>query len=196
MSKIRMGQVSLARHALTGAALAPKTEETFNLLQERRPQEQVRPIPEEMLAFVPEEPLQLQKKVFFKCLREAPSGSSAGPGGCSNKILRVCLDDGWSLQLLHLAAQDFARGEAPREVTQLFMMATTTALRKPDGGVRGIATGTVFRRLLAKCVSRQHITEVEKVHPCRHRLRGSCCAGDDEFQSKDDCLVNRRYWCM
>ena len=33
-------------------------------------------------------------------------------------------------------------------------------LRKP--WVRGIATGTVFRRLVAKCLSQQYISEVEK----------------------------------
>ena len=48
MAKIQTGQVSRARHVLTGAPLAPRTEETFNLLQGRRPQEQVRPIPEEV----------------------------------------------------------------------------------------------------------------------------------------------------
>ena len=42
------------------------------------------------------------------------------------------------------------------------MLATMTALRKADGGVRGIATGTVFRRLVAKCLSRQYVKEVEK----------------------------------
>ena len=93
-----------------------------------------------------------RKKVFCKCLQEAPSGSAS--------ILRVCLDDGELLQLLHLAAQDFAR---PAEVARLFMMATITAIRKSDGGVRDIATGTVFRRLVAKCLSRQYIAEVEKV---------------------------------
>ena len=36
-SKIQRGQVSRARQALTGAELAPKTEETFQLLQGRRP---------------------------------------------------------------------------------------------------------------------------------------------------------------
>ena len=43
---------------------------------------------------------------------------------------------GWcrALQLLHLATQDFARGEALREVTQLFTVAAMTALRKPDEG--------------------------------------------------------------
>ena len=95
--------------------------------------------------------LQLQK-VYFKCLLEAPFGSAFGPGDCSNEIFCVCLDDGDILQLLHLTAQDFARGEAPQEVTRLFMMATLTAPSKPDGGVWGIATGTVLRLLVAKCL--------------------------------------------
>ena len=71
----------------------------------------------------------------------------------------MCLDDGELLQLLFTAARDFARGEA----TDLFVMATMTAPRKPDGGVRGIATGIVSPRLVAKCLSRQFISEVEKV---------------------------------
>ena len=35
------------------------------------------------------------------------------------------------------------------------MTATMTALSKPDGGVRGIATGTSFRRLVAKTLARR-----------------------------------------
>ena len=75
----------------------------------------------------------------------------------------MCLEDGELLTLLHFAAQDFARGEVPPEVMQLFTLASMTAIRKVDGGVRGIAIGTVFRRLVAKCLSQQYISEVEKV---------------------------------
>ena len=37
-----------------------------------------------------------------------------------------------------------------------------TALRKSDGGVRGIAIGTSFRRLVARTLSRQFMRDVEK----------------------------------
>ena len=47
--------------------------------------------------------------------------------------------------MLRLAAEDFARGSAPEEITKVFMMASMTALRKSDGGVRGIATGNVLQ---------------------------------------------------
>ena len=119
MAKIQAGQVSRAHHVLTGAPLAPRTEETFNLLLGRILQEQVRPIPEAVFRVRPEEQVKLKKSVFSKCLQEAISGSSPGPGLCSNEILRVCLEDGELLSLLHFAAQDLARGEVPLEVTPL-----------------------------------------------------------------------------
>ena len=60
-------------------------------------------------------------------------------------------------------------------------MATMTALGKPDGDVRGIATGTVSRRLVAKCLSRQFISDVEKVcAPYQFAMStraGTCCVG-------------------
>ena len=61
----------------------------------RRPQEQVRPIPEEVLNFRPEAPLRLKKTVFSQCLREAPSGSSF-------EILLVCMDDGELPVVVHV----------------------------------------------------------------------------------------------
>ena len=42
------------------------------------------------------------------------------------------------------------------------MMASMTALRNSDGGVRGIATGTSFRRLVARTLARQFMRDVEK----------------------------------
>ena len=84
-------------------------------------------------------------------------------------MLKVCLGDAEATHLLFQAAEDLARAEAPATVraeapatvTRAFMAATMTALRKPDGGVRGIATGTSFRRLVAKTLARQFGKVVE-----------------------------------
>ena len=65
------------------------------------------------------------------------------------------------LQLLSAAAEDFARETAPLCATRAFTMATMTAFQKKDGGVRGIATGTTFRRLVAKTLARQFSKVVE-----------------------------------
>ena len=77
-------------------------------------------------------------------------------------MLKVCLDDAEVMQLLFLAAQDMARAQIP-ESARSFMLARMTALRKKDGGVRGIATGTSFRKLVAKTLARQFGKVVESV---------------------------------
>ena len=160
-NRVQQGQVSKARQELIGAALAPRDESTLDELTRRRPQERRQQIPVEVLDFVPDGELRLDTKQFAECLRSAPSGSSPGPGGCSNEILKVCLDDRETLLLLTKAAEDFARATVPGEVFRAFMSATMTALEKRGGGVRGIATGTVFRRLVAKTFARQFGKEVE-----------------------------------
>ena len=71
----------------------------------------------------------------------------------------MCLEDTETLQLLVSAAEDFARARVPREVSECFMLASMTALQKRGGGVRGIATGTSFRRVVAKTLARQFAQE-------------------------------------
>ena len=66
----------------------------------------MRDIPQAVVDFVPESPLQLDAKIFAKCLRTAPSGNAPGPRGCTNEMLRVCLDDMETLALLTSAAED------------------------------------------------------------------------------------------
>ena len=78
-------------------------------------------------------------------------------------MLRVCLDDREVLQLLFRAAEDAARGEMPQSVCRAFMSATMMALQKKDGGARRIATGTSFRRLIAKTLARQFGKTVESI---------------------------------
>ena len=78
-------------------------------------------------------------------------------------MLKVCLDDAETSLLLFRAAEDLARAQAPDCITRAFMCATMTALQKQDGGVRGIATSTSFRRLVAKTLARQFGKAVEAV---------------------------------
>ena len=139
-SRVERGQVSRARHELTGAPLAPKNEETLAQLRRQRPQEQIKEIPR-AVSFQPDHLLNMDRKIFLDCFRGAPSGVASGPG-CTNEMLRVCLDDQETVSLLFEV--DFARGQPP-VVCRSLMLATMTAFQKRDGGVRGIATGTSFR---------------------------------------------------
>ena len=68
-------------------------------------------------------------------------------------MLKVCLDD---------TGEDFARSSIPDCIFKAFTMATMTAFQKSDGGIRGIATSTSFRRLVAKTLSKQIMSDVER----------------------------------
>ena len=135
-AKVQRGQVYRSRHELTGAGLAPKNETTLQALRARRPQEQVRPIPQDVLEFVPIPEVNLNANLFATCLRAAPSGSFPRLGGCTHEMLKVCLDNTEAVHLLTSAAEDFARSSVPDCIFKAFTMATMTALRKPDGGIR------------------------------------------------------------
>ena len=93
----------------TGASLAPKNEDTLTELRSKRPQEVQSSFPQHALDSVPECVLKLDAKVFAYCFRSVPCGSSPGPGGCTYEMVKVCLNDSDTLQLLTVAAEDFAR---------------------------------------------------------------------------------------
>ena len=111
---------------------------------------------------------------------------------CTNEKLRVCLDDEEILSLLCNAAENFARGDIPNSVTWCLMSAMT-ALEKRDGGVRGIATGTSFRKLVAKVLARWFSKQVEEacapfqfaLSTREDRLRGSRNSSQKNNSSRD-----------
>ena len=159
---MKQGQVSRARQELVGAALAPKNLETRLSCKTEDHRSRSARFQFEVLACNPT-PVNLDGAMFTKCLASAPSGSVPGPGGCTYEMLKLCLDDAETSHLLFRAVEDLARAQAPDCITRAFMGATMTALQKPDGGVRGIATGTSFRRLVAKTLVRQFGKVVEAV---------------------------------
>ena len=159
-SRIQQGQVSRARHELTGTPL-PKNEQTFRELRDRRPREQVRPIPREVLEFNPSVPCRWRcARLWIVCEVRQPAVlldpvvARTRCQKCASMIQKSHNSCSWQ--------QRMWQGAPHLEVSQSFMLATMTAISKRDGGVRGIATGTVFRRLVAKTFARQFGAEVEK----------------------------------
>ena len=119
-------------------------------------------IPAAALEFLPEHALVLDRDKLRECLCRAPRGSSPGPGGCTYEHLKVCLDDQECFELLANLVEDFARGHIPKELASAYTSARMTAIRKACNGVRGIATGTSLRRLIAKTLARQFGEEMEE----------------------------------
>ena len=60
----------------------------------------------------------LDSNVFTQCLKLAPRGGSAWPGGMSYELLRVCLDEESLLQDLLAVATALARAEVPPDASK------------------------------------------------------------------------------
>ncbi len=70
------------------------------------------------------------------------------------RLLKVCLDDETSLELLGMVSQRLAQGDAPQSLTEAMRMSRLTTPQKSSGKVRGIAAGCTFRRLVGRVLSK------------------------------------------
>ena len=75
------------------------------------------------------------------------------------------LESGPDTELLATFADTFAKGEVPQEIVNALRMGRMTALRKPDGGVRGIVVGDFFRRLVSRTLAKQFSQQAEDATP-------------------------------
>ena len=127
-----MGEVSRARQCLTGATLAPGTQETLREVQNKRPQAAVRSLLEDVLTYIAESPVKLDRQKFLKSLKSAPRGSSPGLGGCTYEHLRILLDDAVTTELLFDACTSLAQATLPSEISAALMCARLRAIVKGD----------------------------------------------------------------
>ena len=180
--RVRQGQLSPARQALTAASLAPGDAHTLQALSDptRRPPHRRREIPAEVLDHEPAEAVALSVRQVAEALRSAKRGSAPGLSGATVDHYKLLLDDPTALELLAFAANCFARADVPISVIDALSMSRLTALRKPTGGVRGIATGDVFRRLVSRALARAfaHVFD-EATRPFQFAL--STRAGTDSL---------------
>jgi hypothetical protein len=154
---VRLGEASHARRELTAAQLAPGNAATLEALTDpvRRPPAPTEPISPDVMRFVPAAALQLDRDAFLNNQRSASRGVGGGMSGTKNEHLTVCLELEETAELLADAAQHLARAEVPGAVAEALRLARLTALTKKAGGVRGIATGEVMRRLVARTLAQQ-----------------------------------------
>ena len=64
-------------------------------------------------------------------------------------------------QLFAQVGSLLATGNVPAPILEGIRLGRLTALKKPDGGVRGIVVGDVVRRLVARTMAKQVSKQVE-----------------------------------
>ena len=140
---------------LTAAELAPGNAATLAALTDpsKRPPTAREPIPAGVMEFQPASPVRLPDGAIARALKDAKRGSAPGLSGARVEHYKLLLDDADSLGLLSAAATRLARAQLPPAIARAVAMARVTALQKPAGGVRGIATGDVFRRLVSRALA-------------------------------------------
>ena len=75
--------------------------------------------------------------------------------------LRPLLECDRDVAVFHQFAHVMARGEVPDRIEEAIRLGRITALRKPDGGVRGIVVGDFLRRFVARTIAWQIAEQVE-----------------------------------
>ena len=153
---VSLGELSSARQALEGAALAPRIQATLDGLKDadRRPPRAREPLPDRVTSHVPPRVFHLEQH-FCRNLTSARRGAPAGPSGMTTEHLRPLLNDAHTTNLFFRVGEKLSRGDVPQSVVQMVRQGRMTALAKPDGGVRGIVAGDVIRRLVAKTMAQQ-----------------------------------------
>ena len=161
--KVALGELSSARQALEGEEIAPGTRATLQQLtdESKRPPRLMDPVPPEIMSHTPRVPFALDSDKFLKNVRSAKRGAAAGPSGMTVEHLRPLLDSVTDQQWLCKLAEQVAQGRITPTVIEAIRMGRMTALRKANGGVRGIVVGDVVRRLVARTMAQQLAPQVE-----------------------------------
>ena len=157
-------ELSSARQVLEGAQLAPGFHQTLQQLrdQSNRPSEPRVLVPPEVINHRHQSQFDLDGDRFLRNLRSARRGAAAGPSGMTVEHLQPLLDHSKDAKQFTQVAELLSRAEVPASVRDAVRLGRLTALRKPDGGVRGIVAGNIIRRLVAWTMSQQLMEDVER----------------------------------
>jgi len=116
--------------------------------------------------------LHFTEQEVHAAVRALPPGSAAGPDGIRAAHILHLIQKNTAeagvrlLSALTALCNVAAAGNIPDHARKAFFSARLVALRKKDGGVRPIAIGTVYRRLVCKLVARRASAAVaEELRP-------------------------------
>ena len=128
---------------------------------EKRPPVPRQPISPHLAQVQPFEQFQLDSDAFLVCLRKSRRGAAAGPSGMISDHLFPVLESEADSQLFAQVGALLATGNVLAPILEGIRLGRMTALKKPDGGVRGIVVGDIVRRLVARTMVKQVSKQVE-----------------------------------
>ncbi|KAI3822031.1 hypothetical protein L1987_09612 [Smallanthus sonchifolius] len=138
---------------LCSSGVAPLDEKTSKALEDKHP---CMP-PPTMPAFLPTDPpLVVETDSVLVCIKSFPKGTSCGRDGLRAQHLLDALCGEGSVIAASLLRAIAAmvnlclRGGCPRSLAEFVASAPLTPLLKPDNGIRPIAVGSIWRRVVSK----------------------------------------------
>ena len=174
---VKKGQLSKAASVLTSHGLAPMNDETKAALTdpEKRPRDAYEPLPQ----YPATAPVVLDPERIKENIRSVKKSSSPGRAGLRGEHLRLLLDtDSGTFELLCQILNYIANADVPDHVKMALRLGSLTPLRKVDydgtaRGVRGICTGHLLRRIVARTLAQKHRQEIEEATSPEQLAMGS-----------------------
>ena len=129
-------------------------------------------------------------KTFFVGICGVQGGAAPGPSGMSCEHLQPLLESERDMASLCQVATLLARGDVVPSALRILRMRRVTALRKPDGGVRGIVVSDVLRRFVAQTMAKQALNQLKPRRPCSS-THCKCVQGANTSRT---CSRHRQIW--
>jgi hypothetical protein len=154
--KLGYGHFTAAIKVLTSSGIAPSTPDTLLELEAKHP---YAPQPTPSSFSLDEDALSVDKDLVLNRIRSFPKGTSCGRDGLRAQHLMDILGGAASaiaddlLGSITGVVNMFLSGKCPSQLGEYIASAPLTPLVKPGGGIRPIAVGTVWRRLVSKVAS-------------------------------------------
>lgn len=151
LRKVADGHFTAAVKVLCSSGVAPYNGDTIKALENKHP---LKPPPSMPGTFYSEPPLVADFDSVLGCIKSFPKGTSCGRDGLrAQHILDALCGEGFATDLLRAittVVNLWLGGKCPSVLAEFVASAPLTPLIKPDNGIRPIAVGTIWRRLVSK----------------------------------------------
>ena len=170
---VHLGELSAARQAIDAEPLESANQDTLRQLTDpsRRPVEPYGPLGSEILDFQPDAPVALDRTALLANLRRGRKGAAPGPTGLTAEMLRLVLDAEESSQAFGDVAVLLDRASVPEPIAAVLAIGRLVAVRKPNGGTRGLVVGDFLRRVVARTLAQKFAAHFQRAClPHQHAL--------------------------